>query len=207
MRISERNLQNTITELQKVILLQQQEIEKQNHEIHFQNERYIRLLEEIKLEKSRLFSSSSEKNIFQLDLFDEIETEIDNELKDQLDDNIDVQSYTRKKHPVRKPIPKDIPREIIVHDISDAEKRCACGSHLVRIGEEITEQIKYIPSKLSVTQHVRPKYACKPCQENVKIAPKPTLLLPKCLAGPELIAYTITAKYCDHIPLYRQAAI
>jgi transposase len=47
-------------------------------------------------------------------------------------------------------------------------------------------------------QHVRPKYACKPCQENVKIAPMPGLLLPKSLATPELVAYTIIAKYCDH---------
>jgi hypothetical protein len=58
-----------------------------------------------------------------------------------------------------------------------------------------------------VVQHVRPKYACKPCQENVKIAPMPSLLLPKSLATPELIAYTIIAKYCDHIPLYRQQNI
>jgi transposase len=195
-------------------LLQQQEIEKkdyriksQQQEIISQKERYIRLLEEFKLERSRRFSSSSEKNLFQSDLFDEPGIEILGELKDQLDDMIDVQSYIRKKHPVRKSIPKDIPREVIIHDISDSEKICNCGSHLVRIGEEISEQIKYIPAQLSVVQHVRPKYACKPCQENVKIAPMPILLLPKCIAAPELISYTIIAKYRDHIPLYRQEVI
>jgi transposase len=35
----------------------------------------------------------------------------------------------------------------------------------------------------------------------------PSLLLPKSLATPELVAYTIIAKYCDHIPLYRQQRI
>ena len=94
-----------------------------------------------------------------------------------------------------------------MHDIPDAEKICSCGTELVCIGQAISEQIKYIPAKLSVVQHVRPKYACKPCQENVKVAPMPNLLLPKCIAGPELVAYTIVAKYCDHIPLYRQEAI
>jgi transposase len=100
-----------------------------------------------------------------------------------------------------------MPREVITHDIAEHEKSCDCGAQLVRIGEEISEQIKYIPAKLSVVQHVRPKYACKPCQENIKIAPMPILLLPKSIATPELVAHTVVAKYCDHIPLYRQQNI
>jgi hypothetical protein len=180
----------SIVELEKIIALQQQEIEKSKAEIISYKERYIRLLEEFKLEKHHKYSSSSEKNILQPDLFDEAGIEISDELKDELDDNIDVSSYKRKKHPVRKSIPKDIPREVIIYDIADNEKVCGCGSHLARIGEEISEQIKYIPARISVLQHVRPKYACKPCQENVKIAKMPSLLLPKSLATPELVAYT-----------------
>lgn len=122
-------------------------------------------------------------------------------------DEIEVKGHIRKKHPVRKPIPADLPREVIVHDISESEKTCAFGSTLVRIGEETSEQIKYIPAKLSVIQHVRPKYACKPCQENVKIAAMPILLLPKSIATPELVAHIIISKYMDHLPLYRQEAI
>jgi len=207
MKINAKKPPKTVEELEKIILLQQQKIEKQQIEIISYKEQYIRLLEEFKLEKSRRYGASSEKNIFQSDLFDEPGAEITGELKDQLDDTIDVEGYQRKKHPVRKPIPKDIPREVIIHDIAEHEKVCGCGTHLVRIGEAISEQIKYIPAKLSVVQHVRPKYACKPCQENVKIAPMPILLLPKSLATPELVAHTIIAKYCDHIPLYRQQNI
>ncbi|MEO8402928.1 MAG: IS66 family transposase [Gammaproteobacteria bacterium] len=170
-------------------------------------EKYARLLEELCLNKNRLYSSSSEKNILQSDLFDEAGVELPDEIKEQLDDEIDIKSHTRKKHPIRRSLPKDLPREVIVHDISDAEKTCGCGSYLVRIGEEITEQLKYIPAQLSVIQHVRPKYACKPCQETVKIASMPILFLPKCIATPELVAYTIIAKYCDHSPLYRQESI
>lgn len=95
----------------------------------------------------------------------------------------------------------------VLHDLTEEEKICDCGQHLIRIGEEISEQLKYIPAKISVVQHVRPKYACKPCQENVRIAPMPWLLLPKSIAAPELVAHTIISKYCDHIPLYRQEAI
>jgi transposase len=200
MKINTKNLPKSLEEAHKIILLQQQEIISHK-------ERYIRMLEEFKLEKSRVYGASSEKNIYQSDLFDEAGIELVDELKDQLDDKIDVGSYQRKNHPVRKPIPKDMPREVIVHDIPEHEKICGCGEHLVRIGEAVTEQIKYIPAKVSVVQHVRLKYACKPCQENVKIATMPSLLLPKSLATPELVAYTIIAKYCDHIPLYRQQNI
>jgi hypothetical protein len=56
-------------------------------------------------------------------------------------------------------------------------------------------------------QHVRPKYACKPCEGNVKIAEMPLLLLPKSIATPELVAHTIISKYVDHLPLYRQESI
>jgi transposase len=143
----------------------------------------------------------------QSDLFDEPGIELSDELKDQLDDAIDVQSYKRKKHPVRKTLPADIPREQILYDLPESAKICGCGAQLIRFGEEVSEQIKYIPAQLSVVQHVRPKYACKCCQGNVQIAPMPSLLLPKCIAGPELVAYTLIAKYSDHIPLYRQSAI
>jgi len=201
------NTSKSIEELEEIIFLQQQIIEISKAEIISYKERYIRLLEEFKLEKHRLYASSSEKNILQSDLFDEAGIELSDDLKNELDDKMDVASFKRTKHPIRKPIPKDIPREVVIYDINDKEKICGCGAHLSRIGEEISEQIKYIPATLRVLQHVRPKYACKPCQENVKIAKMPTLLLPKSLATPELVAYTIIAKFCDHIPLYRQEAI
>src|SRR5262249_6039410 len=116
MRMDVKKLANRVEELQKIILQQQQEIEKQKQEIVSHKERYIRLLEEFKLEKSRLYSSSSKKNL-QPGLFDEADVPFDSELIDQLNDTIDIQNYNRKKHPVRKPIPSDIPREIITYDI------------------------------------------------------------------------------------------
>jgi transposase len=169
--------------------------------------KYANLLEEIRLAKQQRFAPSSEKNVLQPDLFDEAGVELPEEVKEQLTDEIEVKSHTRKKHPIRRALPAYLPREVILHDISEAEKICGCGEHLVRIGEEVSEQLKYIPAKISVIQHVRPKYACKPCQENGRIAPMPALLLPKSIATPELVAHMIVSKYCDHIPLYRQEAI
>jgi transposase len=52
-------------------------------------------------------------------------------------------------------------------------------------------------------EHVRPKYACKHCQEHVTIAGKPAQPIDKGLPGPGLLAQVIVSKYGDHLPLYR----
>ena len=221
MEIDIKNLPNSQELLQKIISdlhfeldkkqreinLSRQEITLSQRELASYKEKYERLIEEIRLAKQQRFSPSSEKNSLQPDIFDEAGVELPEDVQAQLDDAIEVKGYVRKKHPVRRALPKELPREVVVHDILDAEKICDCGAPLVRIGEEMSEQLKYIPAQLSVIQHVRPKYACKPCQENVKIAAMPILLLPKSIATPELVAHTIIAKYCDHLPLYRQEAM
>jgi len=200
MNIDIENLPNSSELLRKIII-------DMNLELNSYKAKYERLIEEIRLAKQQRFAPSSEKNIHQVDCFDEAGVELPEDVRSHLDEQLGVKSHARTKHPVRRPLPSFLDRETIVHDISESEKICSCGEHLVSIGEEVSEQLKYIPAKVSVVQHVRPKYACKLCQENVKIATMPNLLLPKSIATPELVAYTIVAKYCDHIPLYRQSYI
>lgn len=207
MKIDIKKLPGSPEELKNIILHLHQSLQQTKNEFTVYKEKYANLLEEIRLAKQQRFAPSSEKNILQPDLFDEAGVELPDEVKEQLEDEVGINAYTRKKHPVRRKLPSYLPREMIIHDITDAEKICSCGEHLMRIGEEISEQIKYIPAKICVVQHVRPKYACKPCQENVKIAPMPVLLLPKSIATPELVAHVIVSKYGDHVPLYRQEAI
>ena len=136
--------------------------------------------------------------------FDEAESVEAAELPQE--ENTITVTYSRKK-PVRRPLPEHLPREVIEHDIVEEEKRCACGCMKQRIGEEVTEQLEYIPAKLSVIAHVRPKYACNRCDETVCIAPMPSLFLPKSMATPSLVAHAIISKYEDHLPLYRQEQI
>lgn len=211
MKIDTKNLPNSLELSHEIILSLHQSLTEKENELSSFKSKYDGLIEQIRLARQQRFAPKSEKNVAQSDIFDEAGVELDEAVKEQINDTNDneitVAAHTRKKHPVRKPLPQDLPREVIIHDIADSDKICACGKHLVKIGEEITEQLKYIPAQLSVVQHVRPKYACKPCQENVKIAPMPVLLLPKSIATPELVAQTIIAKYCDHLPLYRQERI
>lgn len=208
---SSEELQNIIISLHQYFCESQEKLTAKENELSSFKSKYDNLIEQIRLARQQRFAPKSEKNVMQSDIFDEAGVELGESVKEQINDandnEITVAAHTRKKHPVRKPLPQDLPREVITHDIAENEKICACGEHLVKIGEEITEQLKYIPAQLSVVQHVRPKYACKPCQENVKIAPMPILLLPKSIATPELVAQTIIAKYCDYLPLYRQEKI
>ena len=202
MEIDVKNLPQSPDLLKKIILDLSGDLQKEK-------KKQTILLEEIRFLRQRKFGSSSEKDPKQNDLFDESGIDLPDEVQAQLSDTeeVEVKSHTRKKYPIRKKLPDYLPREVIKHDLPLEEKVCECGEHMVRIGEETSEQLKYIPAKVCVIQHVRPKYACKPCQANIKIAPMPKLLLPKSIATPELVAHTIISKYADGLPLYRQEAI
>lgn len=185
--------------------LQQKELDtlqQKAHEAQEWKDKYHSLLEQLRLAKQQRFGRSSEAHVGQGELqFDEAESIEETELPKE--ENTLTVTYTRKK-PVRRPLPKHLPRVIVEHDIPEEEKICACGCMKERFGEEITEQLEYIPARLSVIAHVRPKYACRPCAEGVSMAPMPPLFLPKSMATPSLVAHTIISKYEDHLPLYRQ---
>ncbi len=81
-----------------------------------------------------------------------------------------------------------------------------CGSILKRLGEDVSEELEYVPARFHVVCHVRPKFACGRCDAIVQ-APAPSRPIMGGLPGPGLLAHVLTAKYCDHLPLYRQSAI
>ena len=104
----------------------------------------------------------------------------------------------------RQRLPEHLPRQRIEYELSAEELPCPdCGHLRVKIGEEVSEQLEYIPASMQVLQHVRFRYACRACQEHVAIADKPPQPIDKGLPGPGLLAQTITSKYADHLPLYR----
>lgn len=194
----------TATDFLKKIIVDLQQ------ELNCYKEKYFSLLEQIRLARQQRFGSSSEKNL-QINFFNDENTSELNDATEQPFSNLPKQNqrvhFMPKKHPGRRPLPKELPREVVVHDIPECAKVCECGSPLMRMGEEVTEQLKYIPASINVIQHVRPKYACKPCQEYVAIARMPKMILPKSIATPELVAHIIVSKYMDHLPLYRQETI
>jgi transposase len=117
----------------------------------------------------------------------------------------------------RAKLPESLPRIPIEHDLKAEEKLCpCCGLERCRIGQEVSEQLEYVPASFKVLQHIRFKYACKPCNQGcakcdgkaqIEVAPKPVQPIEKGLPGPGLLAYVITGKLADHLPLYRLESI
>ena len=110
-----------------------------------------------------------------------------------------------RKHPVRKPLPPHLPRETITH-----EAACTCpgcgGTVFSRIGQDEREVLEYVPSSFKVIRHIRPKLSCRACETIVQ-PPMPSLPIERGRPGPGLLAQVLVAKFCDHIPLHRQAGI
>ncbi|WP_010260796.1 IS66 family transposase [Treponema primitia] len=121
-----------------------------------------------------------------------------------------IKSYKRSARG-RKPIDPAIPREVEIIDIPEADKRCACGTMLKKIGEEISERLEIVPPRIYVKQIVRPKYACPECEgaddpdkPTVHVAPAPVSIIPGSIVTPGLLSTIMIAKYQDHLPFYRQ---
>src|SRR5690606_11174531 len=93
------------------------------------------------------------------------------------------------------------------HELSALDRVCGCGAALTQIGEETSEQLDYIPAKVQVIRHVRPKYACNHCHVGVKIAPVPAQILPRSNLSSQLLAHLITAKFVDGLPFYRTQTV
>jgi transposase len=189
-------------------LLKQMLVDLQGH----YNKQTGILLEEISLLRAQLYGRKSEKfkpvdGPQPLPLFDMPEPT--DGVDDTEEEETHVPAHNRRKRG-RKALPDNLPRVERVHDIDDADKICACGYELNRIGEEVSEQLDVIPAQVQVIRHIRPKYACKNCEgveddgPTVKIAPVPPQIIPKSIASPGLLSHILTAKFVDHTPFYHQ---
>jgi len=174
-----------------------------------QSQRIHSLEELIKHFRQRTFGASSEKTpANQLGLFNEAESTAptsDDESPDR-ENSVTVNAHQRKKKP-RVAIPAHLPREVIDYDLDESDKICPHDqTQLTHIGTEDHEQLEIIPAQVKVIQYRRHKYCC-PCCNQFHVAQKPKQPIEKSIAGPALLAYIATQKYCDALPLYRQSGI
>ena len=101
----------------------------------------------------------------------------------------------------RQALPDHLPRIEHIHE----PLSCTCGQcglGLVKIGEDISEQLDVIPAQFTVHRHIRPQYACRSC-ETITADPIPPAIIDGGLATPGLLAWVMISKYSDHLPLYR----
>jgi transposase len=104
---------------------------------------------------------------------------------------------------------ESLPVSTQVYELSAEERLCpCCGVERKEIGSDESWQIEYIPGHFERIQHLRKKYACPSCErtgENprIEVAGKPETAIEKGFAGPGLLAFIVTSKFADYLPLYR----
>jgi transposase len=104
---------------------------------------------------------------------------------------------------------ENLPVRTEVHELCGEERNCpCCGIQRQEIGEEVSWQIEYIPGHFERIRQVRKKYGCAGCEKagenpRMEVAAKPETAIDKGLAGPGLLAFIITSKFSDYLPLYR----
>ena len=105
----------------------------------------------------------------------------------------------------RRQLPAGLPRRDVVHAPPDVCKTCG-GTELRKVGESITEVLSYVPARFEVVRHIRPACSCRKC-ETMAQAAMPELPIPRGMVDASFLAHILVAKFCDHLPLYRQAEI
>jgi transposase len=169
--------------------------------------------EQYRLAQHRRFAASSERCPQQLELFEGHHVApslaASSPPSPPVSSSDDAEAGTAKRRRGgRGPLPLHLPREEVIYDLAAEEKVCpCCGEALTLIGAARAEQLDIVPPRLKVIAHVRLKYACHGCEQKVTTAPAPAQPIPKSNASPGLLAYIVTAKIADGLPLYRQETI
>jgi transposase len=220
---------NQIQECGRVIQARERALQERDRAIRERDKRIKLLEEQLRLATIRKFAASSEKLPFQVNLFDETELEAAlRELDAQLDDGTDAPTQQdadaqqpRRSRKRERGFSAALRRERIEWLLAEADKDGALRTFFTKIKEELS----YIPPQLKVLEYWQEKAVFAAAESNgndhvedaadaeangnerIVAAPRPVHPLGKCFAHPSLLAYLITAKYADGLPLYRLEGI
>lgn len=209
--------ESELAEYTRHIARQEALIAQKDQHIAVRDETIARLESTLaKLQRWRFGRRSEKLSPDQINLWEEaLETEIaavESELEAVLTQSATVtepegiapNSVTRppRRHPGRMKLPDALPRIDVHHDSLTCT--CGqCGGPLEIVGEEISEKLDYLPGRFQVIRHIRPKLACRPCG-TIESPALPAQVIDKGLPTGRTVAHVMTAKYVDHLPLYRQ---
>jgi len=173
-------------------------LEQENNYLKFQIEQFKRAMYGSK--KERFIASENPEQL-------SIPFEVDEQkVTEAVEAVVEEITYERKKagsknHPGRLALPSHLlVNEIILEPTENVEG-------LKLIGQEITDELEYSPAKLYINRYIRNKYITQEDEQGkqeVKIASLDFRTIPKCIAGPDLLAQMVVDKFVDHLPLYRQ---
>lgn len=170
------------------------------------------LLEQIVLARRRMFGASSEQSDGQGHLFNEAEAlalgsteEQDLAVIPEVKDPATPKTPADRKTPrgKRAPLPTELERVEVLHDVPESERLCPCGTPMVVIGQDVSEQLDIVPMQIRVLRHVRMRYGCPDSAHPPVTAKLPAQPLPKSNASADFLAMMLTVKYVDGLPLTR----
>ena len=121
---------------------------------------------------------------------------------------IEIEPPGRRKISRRKSGPR-LPEHLpVVEEVLVPEAVQSAPQAWRRIGEEVSERLDFEPARFFKRRLVRPKYVRRgEVDATPVIAKLPPPILEGSILTAGLLAQVLVAKYCDHLPLYRQESI
>jgi transposase len=216
----DEQLSRTLAQLQEATIQHKsvteqftQQLEEKSHQIALLEKTIKRLLssvrgsrqERINPDQLLLFSEEELKQIAQeLQQQENAQAESSSETLSEAQDDTQ-QDEPEPKKPRRRQLPTNLPKEVRRHELSEEERKCpCCGEIRCEMGVETSQQVEFVPAVFKIIEHQRVQYACKSCEENVAIAPKPPQPIEKGIPASGLCSYVVLSKFGDHLPLYRE---
>ena len=176
--------------------------------------RILEIYEQLRLARRRMFGPSSESHAGQGWLFNEAEALVESAPHSgdtatlpppatETSGDAPAETAKNKVRGKRKPLPVELPRIELIHDVPQTERTCACGTPMVEIGQDVSEQLDIVPMQVRVLRHIRKRYGCPKGDQAPISAPVPAQVLPKSNASNDLLAMLLVTKYVDGLPLAR----
>jgi transposase len=204
------SLPDDIDQLKQLILDMQEKQEKQDALIESLKEEILFIKGLKHARKSEKWTAEDKK---QMDLFNEME-----QIAEESDQMPEEPSKKNRngKNGGRKPIPESIPREEVIHDIPEEEKICPhCHSKRPLIGQDESEELRFIPAKVIVKKHIKLKYGPCTCDDfqndediqTIVRAKAPPRIMPGSIASSGILSYILVSKFGDSLPFNRMERI
>ena len=157
-------------------------LSEQSQELRSSSEQIEHLKLVIEKLRRRVFGVKSEKIVIQLE---QLELHLEELESSQAEMEAAVErvrpAAEAKSRSRRKPLPEHLPHEVVSHTLH-GDSCPDCGGQLRQFGEDVSEQLEYIPDSFKVIRHVRPKFACSGCERVVE-APAPCVRSSAALLG------------------------
>lgn len=209
-------LPHDIESLKTLLIAQQNAHNAQIESIRQEAHNYvIRMLEQAILARRRMFGASSEQQTAQSRLFDEAEVLVQGSTESQDTAPQVVQSSvaeestpavptnTKPARGKRVALASGLPRVDVLHDVPESQRTCACGTPMVEIGQDISEQLDIVPMQVRVLRHIRKRYGCPGSLQAPVSAQLPAQPMPKSNASADFLAMLLAVKFVDGQPLAR----